>query len=98
MSVDRICRVNTAARPELSAKAGINISRMFSPGFAHGFLVLSESAEVLYNTTDYWAAEHERCIRWNDQTLAIDWKLKADPVVSGKDAQGKNFTDAELFI
>jgi dTDP-4-dehydrorhamnose 3,5-epimerase len=66
-------------------------------GFAHGFLVLSETAEFLYKTTDYWFPEHERCIRWDDQKLAIDWKLQAAPVVSGKDAQGKNFSAAELF-
>lgn len=66
-------------------------------GFAHGFLVLSETADFLYKTTDYWFPEHERCIRWDDQKLAIDWKLQAAPIVSGKDAQGKNFTVAELF-
>ena len=66
-------------------------------GFAHGFLVLSETADFLYKTTDYWFPEHERCIRWDDQKLAIDWKLQAAPIVSGKDAQGKNFTDAALF-
>jgi len=66
-------------------------------GFAHGFVVLTESAEFLYKTTDYWYPEHERCIRWNDPTLAIDWKLKTTPVVSGKDAQGKTLAEAELF-
>lgn len=67
-------------------------------GIAHGFMVLSDSADFLYKTTDYWFPEHERCIRWNDPTLAIDWKLQgATPLVSGKDAQGKNFSEAELF-
>ena len=61
------------------------------PGFAHGFLVLSDVAEVLYKTTDYWAPEHERCIRWNDETLAIDWPLEGAPVLSTKDMQGVNF-------
>jgi dTDP-4-dehydrorhamnose 3,5-epimerase len=51
-------------------------------GFAHGFLVLSDSAEFLYKTTDYWAPEHERCIRWNDPRLAIDWQLDGEPKVS----------------
>jgi len=66
-------------------------------GFAHGFSVLTESAEFLYKTTDYWFPEHERCIRWNDPALAIDWKLKTEPLVSGKDGQGKLLADAELF-
>ena len=66
-------------------------------GFAHGFSVLSGSAEFLYKTTDYWFPEHERCIRWDDPALAIDWKLQAEPVVSGKDAQGKLLAEAELF-
>lgn len=66
-------------------------------GFAHGFFALTETAEFLYKTTDYWFPEHERCIRWDDQTLAIDWKLQAAPVVSAKDAQGKNLAEAELF-
>ena len=67
------------------------------PGLAHGFVVLSESAEFLYKTTDYWAAHYERCIRWDDPTLAIDWPLAVPPVLSGKDAQGVLFKDAELF-
>jgi dTDP-4-dehydrorhamnose 3,5-epimerase len=66
-------------------------------GFAHGFLVLSETAEFLYKTTDYWYQEHERSIRWDDPALAIDWPLDTLPVVSGKDGQGKNLSDAELF-
>ena len=67
-------------------------------GFAHGFLVLSESADFLYKTTDYWAPEHERCIAWNDPELAIDWPLDGiTPQVSAKDAQGVPFRDAEVF-
>jgi dTDP-4-dehydrorhamnose 3,5-epimerase len=66
-------------------------------GFAHGFVVLSESAEFLYKTTDYWFSEHERCIRWNDPALAIDWELSAEPVLSAKDVQGKSLDEAELF-
>jgi dTDP-4-dehydrorhamnose 3,5-epimerase len=66
-------------------------------GFAHGFLVLSETAEFLYKTTDYYAAEHERCIRWDDPDLAIDWPLVGNPLVSGKDAAGVAFRDAEPF-
>jgi len=66
-------------------------------GFAHGFSVLTETAEFLYKTTDYWFPEHERCIHWNDHALAIDWKLKTTPMVSDKDAKGKLLTEAELF-
>ncbi|MBE9116260.1 dTDP-4-dehydrorhamnose 3,5-epimerase [Lusitaniella coriacea LEGE 07157] len=67
------------------------------PGFAHGFLVLSEVAEVLYKTTDYYAPQHERCIRWDDPDLAIDWHLTAEPVLSAKDKAGQAFKTAEVF-
>ena len=63
-------------------------------GLAHGFLVLSETAEFLYKTTDYYAPAHERCIAWNDPGLAIDWPLAGSPVLSAKDAQGMAFRDA----
>lgn len=66
-------------------------------GFAHGFMVLTETAEFLYKTTDYWFPEHERCIVWNDPTLAINWELQTPPMVSAKDAQGKIFSAAEIF-
>lgn len=66
-------------------------------GFAHGFVVLSESAEFLYKATDYYAPQHERCILWNDAQLAIDWRLRAEPLVSAKDATGLPFAAAELF-
>jgi dTDP-4-dehydrorhamnose 3,5-epimerase len=67
-------------------------------GFAHGFIVLSEHAEFVYKTTDYWFPEHERCLRWDDPVLQIDWKLQGiSPLVSAKDAQGKNLSTAELF-
>lgn len=67
------------------------------PGFGHGFVVTSESAEVLYKTTDYWAPEHERCITWNDPGIGIDWPLLGIPMVSAKDQQGRALRDAELF-
>jgi dTDP-4-dehydrorhamnose 3,5-epimerase len=66
-------------------------------GFAHGFLVLSEYAEVLYKTTDYYAPEQERCIRWDDPDLAITWPLKEAPLISIKDQAGGAFKEAELF-
>lgn len=66
-------------------------------GFAHGFLVLSEHAELLYKTTDYYAPAHERCLRWDDPQLAIDWPLSAAPLLSAKDRLGLNLADAELF-
>lgn len=66
-------------------------------GFAHGFVVLSESAECLYKTTDYYNPSAERCIRWDDPTLAIDWELAEQPQLSAKDQAGVSFKDAELF-
>jgi dTDP-4-dehydrorhamnose 3,5-epimerase len=66
-------------------------------GFAHGFMVLSDNAEFLYKTTDYWAPEHERCIIWNDADLGIQWPLAGEPLLSAKDATGKSFKDSEVF-
>lgn len=80
---------------ELSAE---NKRMLWIPeGFAHGFLVLSERAEFLYKTTDYWFPEHERCIRWDDPALAIDWRLQGMPALSVKDSQGKLLSEAELI-
>ncbi len=67
------------------------------PGFAHGFVVLSESAEFLYKTTDYWAPEFERCIRWDDPDIGIQWPIDFTPALSGKDAKGVAFSAAEMF-
>ena len=66
-------------------------------GFAHGFFVLSEVAEFLYRTTDYYAPEHERCIIWNDPELAIDWPGEVQPRLSEKDSLGSLFKDADLY-
>ena len=75
-----------------------NRRQMWVPeGFAHGFLVLSEFAEFLYKTTDYYAPAHERCIRWNDPKLAIAWPLQGEPKLSSKDQQGLSFDEADLF-
>ncbi len=66
-------------------------------GFAHGFLVVSDSAEFLYKTTDYYAPEYERCIAWNDPELSVEWPLVGEPILSGKDLQGKPFCQADYF-
>ena len=82
---------------------GINLSaenkrQLWVPeGFAHGFVVLSDTAEFLYKTTDYYAPQYERCIRWDDSDLSIDWQYGDAPLVSEKDAQGMAFKEAELF-
>ncbi len=67
------------------------------PGFAHGFVVTSESAEFLYKVTDYWFPEHERTLPWNDPAIGIDWPLDAPPLLSGKDAAAPLLADAEVF-
>jgi dTDP-4-dehydrorhamnose 3,5-epimerase len=67
------------------------------PGFAHGFLVLSEQALVHYKASDYYAPEHERTVMWNDPDLAITWPLEGEPMVSDKDQRGARFGAAELF-
>ncbi|MFJ2989765.1 dTDP-4-dehydrorhamnose 3,5-epimerase [Collimonas sp. NPDC087041] len=66
-------------------------------GFAHGFVVTSESAEFLYKTTDYWAPEHERCILWDDPAIGIKWPNDNIPLLSGKDQAGSLLANAELF-
>ncbi len=66
-------------------------------GFAHGFVVLSEYAEFLYKTTDYWAPQHERCLLWNDPALKINWPVDVEPLLSEKDKLGKLLSDAEVF-
>lgn len=75
-----------------------NRRQMWVPeGFAHGFVVLSEFAEFLYKTTDFYAPEHECCIRWDDPTLNIDWQLTARPALSAKDSRGLDFLAAPCF-
>ncbi|HQQ70451.1 MAG TPA: dTDP-4-dehydrorhamnose 3,5-epimerase [Alicycliphilus sp.] len=66
------------------------------PGFAHGFVVLSDTADFLYKTTDYYAPQHERCIAWNDPQLAIAWPYAGQPVLSAKDQAGKSLAEAQL--
>lgn len=67
------------------------------PGFAHGFYVLSEYAEFLYKTTDYYAPEHERILRWNDPAIGIEWPLASTPILSAKDQAGLGLAEAETF-
>ena len=80
--------------PTFGRWAGIELSAenrrqlWIPPGLAHGFLVLTEEADFLYKTTDYYAPEHERCIRWDDPDLAIQWPLDAEPILSRKDGAG----------
>ena len=78
--------------------SGENKRQLWIPeGFAHGFVVTSESAEFLYKTTDYWAPEFERSIAWNDPAIGINWPIKDAPLLSGKDQLGKLLADAEVF-
>ena len=80
---------------ELSAE---NKRMLWVPeGFAHGFVVLSETAEFLYKTTDYWAQEFERSIAWDDSDIGIDWPIQDSPALSLKDSAGKKMSDAEHF-
>jgi len=89
--------------PSLGRWCGVRLSAenkrmLWVPvGFAHGFRVISETAHVLYKTTDFYAPELERTVAWNDPALAIDWQLDGDPVISAKDRKGTSFEDAEKF-
>ena len=75
-----------------------NKRQMWVPeGFAHGFLVLSDAAECLYKTTNYYAPEYERCIVWNDPAIALQWPLDGEPVLSAKDQYGKSLAATEHF-
>ena len=67
------------------------------PGFAHGFLVVSEAAEFLYKTTDYWYPQHERCLLWSDPALDIRWPLAGAPLVAAKDAAGRTLAQADAY-
>lgn len=67
------------------------------PGFAHGFVVLSDVAELLYKATDFWFPEHERTLLWNDPDLGIDWSVDGVPLTTGKDAAGASFSSAQVY-
>ncbi|MDJ0674200.1 MAG: dTDP-4-dehydrorhamnose 3,5-epimerase [Calothrix sp. MO_167.B42] len=80
---------------ELSAENQAQI--WIPPGFAHGFLVVSEVAEVIYKTTDYYCPQGERTLLWNDPDVGINWPMSAPPILSAKDKVGKTFKEIELF-
>jgi dTDP-4-dehydrorhamnose 3,5-epimerase len=67
------------------------------PGFAHGFLTVSDFAEFLYKTTDYWYPEHERSLLWNDAALAIEWPVSGTPILTAKDAAGTPLANAAVY-
>ena len=67
------------------------------PGFAHGFLILSDTADFIYKTTDYYSPQHERSVAWNDATLDIKWPLETSPILTAKDANAPRLCDAEVF-
>ena len=78
--------------------SGDNHRQFWVPaGFAHGFYVLSESADFLYKTTDYYAPEHERSLAWNDPTVGVQWPLQGEPLLSAKDLAGKPLGECEVF-
>jgi dTDP-4-dehydrorhamnose 3,5-epimerase len=88
----------TFGRWEAVRLSGNNKRMLWIPvGFAHGFRVISEIAQVLYKATDYYAPEHERTLAWNDPDLKIDWALEGDPIVSAKDQRSVALRDAETF-
>lgn len=89
--------------PEFGRWTGVLISGQnkrqvwVPPGFAHGFLVLSDQAQFLYKTTDYYSPEHERSLLWNDPDIGIDWPIKSEPVLAIKDAQAPRLKVADVF-
>ena len=80
---------------ELSAQNKLQM--WIPPGFGHGFVVLSESADFLYKTTDYWIGQHDRTVRWNDPAIGIDWPLQGEPILAAKDAAAPLLQAAETF-
>ena len=98
VAVDLRKSSNTFAQWVCEILSAENKRQLWIPeGFAHGFVVLSDTAEVLYKTTDYYAPAFERSILWNDETVAIDWPAGIQPILSAKDAQGKPFAESEVF-
>jgi len=89
--------------PNFGKWVGVNLSEAnhrqlwVPPGFAHGFVVLSETAQFLYKTTDYWYQAHERSIVWNDPEIGIEWPIDFEPLLAGKDAVGRRLAEADCF-
>ena len=89
--------------PTFGRWAGVELSEdnhrqlWVPPGFAHGFVVLTDFADFLYKTTDYYAPEHERCLKWDDPAVGIEWPVEGDPLLSAKDRDGKALADCEVF-
>jgi len=89
--------------PNFGKWAGVRLSaknkrQLWVPaGFAHGFVVMSETAEFLYKTTDYWFPEHERCLLWSDSDIGIEWPLDSEPTLAQKDAEGLRLRDAQTY-
>jgi dTDP-4-dehydrorhamnose 3,5-epimerase len=92
-----------AGSPNFGKWAGVRLSaenkrQLWIPaGFAHGFVVLSGTAEFLYKTTDYWSPQHERTLLWNDPAIGIEWPIDVEPTLAAKDAAGKKLAEAETF-
>jgi dTDP-4-dehydrorhamnose 3,5-epimerase len=98
-----VCVDLRRSSPDFGKWVGVTLSAdnhlqlWIPPGFAHGFSVVSESAQLLYKTTDYWYPEHERSLLWNDRQLDIDWQLSDAPILAPKDAAGKTLAEADLY-
>jgi dTDP-4-dehydrorhamnose 3,5-epimerase len=74
-----------------------NLQLWVPPGFAHGFYTLTETAEIIYKTTDYYHPEHDRTLLWNDSDLGIEWRVEGEPILSKKDSKGKTFEECEKY-
>ena len=98
VAVDLRRKSPTFGRSETFVLSGENRRMAWIPaGFAHGFLVVSETAQVLYKTTDLYSPQDERTLAWDDPDLNIDWKLAGSPILSAKDQRGRNLREAEVF-
>ena len=98
VAVDLRVSSATFGKWESTILSGENKRQMWiPPGFAHGFLVLSDTAEFLYKTTDFYAPQHECCLKWDDPTVAIKWPTSANPLLSAKDSLGLSLQDAKKF-
>ncbi len=98
VAVDLRVSSPTFGKWESTILSGENKRQMWvPPGFAHGFLVLSDTAEFLYKTTDFYAPQHECCLKWDDPTVAIQWPTSANPLLSAKDSLGLSLQEAKKF-